>query len=54
MGGREDAVDYMPANIHESFLQVDNISFGQCSYACPKYPKQVYSIFVISQENRER
>ena len=53
MGG-EGGVDYMPANIHESSLQVDNISFGLCSYACPKYPKQVYSIFVVSQENRER
>ena len=31
----------------ESFLQVDSITLGVRSYACPKYPKQqVYNIFI--------
>ena len=33
-------VDILPANKHESFLQVDNIALGLCSQACPKCPKQ--------------
>ena len=40
---------FLPANKHKSFLWVDSITLGLCSQACPKYPKQVYSIFVISQ-----
>ena len=33
-------VDFLPANKHESFLQVDSITFRLRSQACPKYPKQ--------------
>ena len=40
---------FLPANKHERFLQVDSITLGLFSQACPKYLKQVYNIFVISQ-----
>ena len=33
-------VDFLPANKHESFLQVDSIILYLLSQACPKYPKQ--------------
>ena len=33
-------VDFLPANERESFLQVDSITLGFCSQACPNYPKQ--------------
>ena len=33
-------VDFLPANKHESFLQVDSITLGLLSQAFPKYPKQ--------------
>ena len=33
-------VDFLPANKHESFLQVDSIALGLRSQACPKCPKQ--------------
>ena len=51
--GEGGEVDFLPANKHESFLQVDIITLGLCSQACPKYPKQVYNIFVISKGKRE-
>ena len=36
--------------INTSFLQIDSITMGVFSQACPKYPKQqVYNIFEISQ-----
>ena len=31
---------FLPANKHESFLQVDSIALGFCCQACPKYPKR--------------
>ena len=35
--------------INTSFLQVDSITLGVLSQACPKYPEQhVYNIFAIS------
>ena len=37
MGGE---VDFLPANKHEFFLQVDNITLGLLNQACPKYRKQ--------------
>ena len=47
-------VDFLPANTHENFLQVESITLGWHSQACPKYPKQqVYNIFVISQGKHE-
>ena len=40
--------------INTSFLQVDSITLGVFSQACPKYPKQqVYNIFAISQRECE-
>ena len=45
-----DEVYFWPANKHKRFLQVDNITLGVLSQACPKHPKQqVYNIFTISQ-----
>ena len=39
---------------NKSFLQVDSITLGLHSQACPKYPKQqVYNIFKISQGKSE-
>ena len=35
-----DEVDFLLANKHESFLQVDSITLGLRSQACPKCPKQ--------------
>ena len=48
-----DEVD-LPADKHENFLQVDSITLGVRSQACPNYPKQqIYNIFLISQGKRE-
>ena len=33
-------VDILPANKHESCLQVNSITLGLLSQACPKYPKE--------------
>ena len=47
-------IDFLPADKHKNFLQVDGIILGMCSQACPKYPKQqVYNISAISQGKRE-
>ena len=46
---RGSQVGFLLANKHESFLQVDSITLGLRRHACPKYPKQVYNIFVIPQ-----
>ena len=43
-------VDLLPANEHKNFRQVDSITLGLHSQTCPKYPKQVYNIFVISRK----
>ena len=32
-------VDFLPVDKHEGFLQVNSISLGVRSQACPKYPK---------------
>ena len=32
--------NFLPANKHESFLQVDSIALDLLSQACPKYQKQ--------------
>ena len=34
-----DEVGSLPADKHNSFKQVDSITLGVRSYACPKYPK---------------
>ena len=33
-------VYFLPANKHESFLQVHSVNTGERSQACPKYRKQ--------------
>ena len=49
-----DEVDFLPADKHKSFLQVDSITLGGQSQTCPGYPKQqVYNIFAISQGKYE-
>ena len=42
-----DELDFLPADKHKSFLQVD--SMGLCSQACPKYPNNK---FAVSQGKR--
>ena len=47
-----DEVRFLPANKHESFLQVVSISLGVHGQQCQKYPKkQVYNILAIFREN---
>ena len=47
--------NFLPANKHETFLQVDSSALDLLSQACPKYLKQsVDNIFVISQGKPER
>ena len=49
-----DKVDFLPADKHESFLQVDSNTLSVHSQACPKYPKQqIYNIIAISQGKGE-
>ena len=50
-----DEVDFLPADNHESFLQIGIITLDVRSWACSKYLKQQTSnIFAISQEKHER
>ena len=45
---------FLPTDKRKSFVQVDSITFGLRSQACPKYPiQQLYNIFAISQGKRE-
>ena len=44
-----DDVDFFPVNKLENFLQVNSITLGVQSQACPRYPKQVYKILALSQ-----
>ena len=48
-----DETDFMPADKCKSFLEVDSISLGLHSQACPKYQKQICNIFAISQGKRK-
>ena len=49
-----DEVDFLSADKDESFVQVDSITLGVPSQACPKYPKQqAYRIFATSQAKRD-
>ena len=49
-----DEVDFLAADKNESFLQVDSITLGLHSQACPRYPKyQVSNILAISQGKPE-
>ena len=35
----KDEVDFLPADKHQRFLQIDSIILGVCEQACPHYPK---------------
>ena len=41
-GGRGAEVDFLPENKHKRFLQVNSITLGLCSQACPWYPSLQY------------
>ena len=46
-------LDFMHADKHQIFLQVETISFIGHGQSCPKYPKyQVCKIFAICQESQ--
>ena len=46
-------LDFMHADKHQIFLQVETINFGGHGQSCPKYPKhQVWKIFAICQESQ--
>ena len=32
-------IDFLPADKHRNFLQIDSIIFGVHGQACPKHPK---------------
>ena len=47
-------IDFLPADKHKNFLQIDRITLGGHAEACPKHPKQQPCIiFTISQEKHE-
>ena len=35
----KDEVDFLLADKHQRFLQIDTIILGVCGQACPNYPK---------------
>ena len=47
--------DFLSADEHKKFLQIDSITFDVHIPACPKQPKQqVYNIFAISRGKCKR
>ena len=48
-------IDFLPADKHKIFLQIDSITLGVHDQACPKHPikQQLYDIFAISWWKRE-
>ena len=47
-------IDFLPADKHKNFLQIDSITLGVHGQACRKHPKQqLYNIFAISQGTRK-
>ena len=45
-----DEVEFLPADKHKSFLQVDSVTLGAPSQTGPRYQKySVYNIFAITQ-----
>ena len=34
-----DEVEFLPADKHQRFLQIDTIILGVCGHTCPNYPK---------------
>ena len=41
-------IDFLPANKHESLLQVDSITLGLRSHTCSKYPKAISSQYLCN------
>ena len=41
----KNEVDFLPADKHQSLLQIDSIILFVCSKGCPNYPKQQVSYF---------
>ena len=49
-----DEVDFLRADKHENFLQVDSITLSVRSQTCAKYPEQqTHNVFAISQGKHE-
>ena len=47
--------DFLLADKHKKFLQIDNITLGVHGQACTKHPKQqLYNIFAIPQGKRKQ
>ena len=47
-------IDFLPADKHKNFLQIDSINLGVPGQVCPKHPKQqLYKIFAISQRKHK-
>ena len=47
-------IDFLPADKHKNFLQIDSITLGVHDQACPNHLKQqIYNIFAISQGKRK-
>ena len=47
-------IDFLPADKHKNFLQIDSITLVVHGQASPKHPKQqLYNIFAISQGKRK-
>ena len=41
----KDEVDFLLADKHERFLQIDTLILGLCGQACPNYSKQQVCYF---------
>ena len=47
-------IDFLPADKHKHYSQIDSITLGVDGQACPKHPKQqLYNILPISQGKRK-
>ena len=47
-------MDFLPADKHRTFLQIDSITLSMHGQGCPKYPKQqLYNIFGIFPKFRK-
>ena len=47
-------IDFLPADKHKNFLQIDSITLGVHGQAWLKHPKQqLYNIFAISHGKRK-
>ena len=50
----EYEIDFLSADKHKTFLQIDSITLDVHIKACPKYPRQqVYNTLAKSQRKRK-